>query len=257
MRPRSMAIWLAAVPALLGAQEALPKAEEILDRYVAVTGGREAYQKRRTEVRTAKMELAGRDVAFTVTTYRAVPGKAYTVTEIPGVGKVEEGTDGEVPWGLSAARGPVLKEGFERDMALYGATLDVDLRWREFFTSVETGGLEDIDGRPGYKLLLRWGEGNELTRFYDRETGLVTKGLARIKLPQGQFTMETSFQDYRTAGGILQPHKTTTKLPGQEMVGTLQGVEANVEIPPSRFELPEPIKALLAKQKSAASPAER
>jgi len=257
MKPRSMAIWLAAVPALLCAQEALPKAEEILDRYVAVTGGREAYQKRRTEVRTARLEVAGRDVAFTVTTYRALPGKAYTITEIPGVGKVEEGTDGEVAWSLSEARGPVVKAGFERDMALYGATLDVDLRWREFLTSAKTAGVEEMDGRPCYKVLLGWGESNELTRFYDKETGLLTKGLMRVKLPQGQFTMETSFQDYRSAGGIVQPHKTTTKLPGQEMVGTLQSVEVNVEVDPSRFALPEPVKALLAKQKSAAPPAER
>jgi len=253
MKPRTLAFCLAAVPGLLCAQEALPKAEEILDRYVAVTGGREAYEKRRTEVRTAKLELPGKDLSFTVTTYRAVPGKGYSIMEIPGAGKVEEGTDGEVAWSLSAARGPVVKKGFERDMALYGATLDVDLRWREFITSAETAGLEEIDGRPCYKLLLRWGEGNELTRFYDRETGLVPKGLMRVKLPQGQFTMETSFEDYRMAGGILQPHKTTTKLPGQEMVGTLQGVEANVEIEPARFALPEPVKALLAKAQAPAA----
>jgi hypothetical protein len=241
MTCKALAVWLAAVPALLSAQEALPKAEEIMDRYVAVTGGREAYQNRRNEVRKAKMELAGRDVSFTVTTYRAAPGKAYSIMEIPGAGKVEEGTDGKVAWSLSAARGPVIKEGFERDMALYGATLDVDLR-----------GLEQIDGRPCYKLLLRWGEGSELTRFYDKETGLVTKGLMRVKLPQGQFTMETSFQDYRSAGGVLQPHKTTMKLPGQEVVGTLQGVETNVEIEPARFALPEPVKALLAKKQPPA-----
>jgi len=80
----------------------------------------------------------------------------------------------------------------------------------------------------------------------------VTKGLMRVKLPQGQFTMETSFQDYRTAGGVLQPHKTTMKLPGQEVVGTLQGVETNVEIEASRFALPEPVKALLAKKQPPA-----
>jgi len=248
MTPKALAIWLAAVSALLCAQEALPKAGEIMDRYVAVTGGREAYQNRRNEVRKAKMELAGRDVSFTVTTYRTAPGKAYSIMEIPGAGKVEEGTDGEVAWSLSEARGPVIKAGFERDMALYGATLDADLRWREFITSAETAGLEQIDGRPCYKLLLCWGEGSELTRFYDKETGLLTKGLMRVKLPQGQFTMETSFQDYRTAGGVLQPHKTTTKLPGQEVIGTLQSVETNVEIEPARFALPEPVKALLAKK---------
>ncbi len=253
MTSKALAVWLAAVPALLCAQEALPKAEEIMDRYVAVTGGREAYEKRRTEVRTSKVELAGRDLSFTTTTYRAMPGKVYSIMEIPGVGKAEEGTDGEVAWSLSAARGPVVKEGFERDLALYGARLDTDLRWREFFTSAETAGLEQIDGRPCYKLLLRWGEGNELTRFHDKETGLVTKGLVRVKLPQGQFTMETSFQDYRRAGGVLQPHKTIMKLPGQEVVSTLQSVETNVEIEPSRFALPEPVNALLAKPKAPAA----
>lgn len=120
MGTRSMATWLAAVPALLGAQQVLPKAEEILDRYVAVTGGREAYQKRRSEVRTAKLELVGKDVSFIATTYRAAPGKGYSVMEIPGIGRVEEGTDGEVAWSLSVARGPLTKEGFERDIVVPG-----------------------------------------------------------------------------------------------------------------------------------------
>jgi len=253
MRSKALAVWLAAVPALLCAQEALPKVEEIMDRYLAVTGGREAYESRRNEVRKATVEVVGRDLRFTATTYRAAPGKSYGITDIPEVGKVEEGTDGEVAWSLTAARGPVIKEGFERDMALYGATLDAELRWREFFTSAQTAGLEEINGRPCYKVLLRWGEGNEQTRFYDKETGFVTKLVMRVKLPRGQFSMEISFQDYRSAGGVLQPHKTAVKFPGQELVSTLESVETNVEIEPARFALPEPVKALLAKPRGPAA----
>lgn len=252
MTPKVLAIWLAAVPALLCAQEELPKAEAILDNYVAVTGGREAYEKRRTEVRTAVVEVVGRDLRFTVTTYRAAPDKSYIITDMPGVGKIEEGTDGEVAWGISAARGPLIKDGFERDVALYGATLNVDLRWREFFTSAETAGIEEIEGRPCYKLTLRWGDGNDQTRYYDKETGLLARLAMRLKTPRGQLSMETSFQDYRSAGDIVQPHKTSVKYPGQEVISTIQSLD-NVEIDPSRFALPDQIKALLEKSKATAA----
>ena len=115
MRPAKAGLLIAVVLPLVAAQDALPTGETIMDRYIAVIGGREAHERVKTEVRTTSMELKGRDVKFAVTVYRARPDKMYTITEIPGAGKVEEGVDGDVAWSLTAARGPALKEGVERE----------------------------------------------------------------------------------------------------------------------------------------------
>ena len=57
----------------LRADDTLPKAETILDRYIEVTGGKAAYEKRKTEIATGTFEMAAMGVKGTITHYAASP----------------------------------------------------------------------------------------------------------------------------------------------------------------------------------------
>ena len=72
----------------------------------SLTGGKAAYEKMRTQVTSAVMEFIGKGVKANMTMYHASPNKSYMVTEIQGIGKMEEGTDGSVVWERSAIKGP-------------------------------------------------------------------------------------------------------------------------------------------------------
>ncbi len=78
---------------VFGQDEPLPKAETILDRYVEVTGGKAAYDKRTNEVATGTLEFKAQGLKGSVTRYSAVPAEEYLVMEIDGVGKIESGMD--------------------------------------------------------------------------------------------------------------------------------------------------------------------
>src|ERR1700733_11126936 len=98
-----MTRYLAATPlgltSLTFAQtEALPKAESILDRYVEVTGGKAAYEKRKNAVETGTVEIKAQGLKGTVTRYTAEPAEGYLVMEIDGVGRLESGMDNGVAW---------------------------------------------------------------------------------------------------------------------------------------------------------------
>jgi hypothetical protein len=247
MFPKNVAIWCAFVVPLAIAQDVVPTADQILDRHIAVTGGRAAYDQLKSEVRVVSMELKGRDIRFSVTVYRGRPGKMYSVTEIPGLGKVEEGIDGEVAWTVSAARGAALKQGVERDFALYGARLDAEANWKEWFPKAEVAGTEEFEGRTCYKLLITDKGGDQHSRWYDKETGLLARVVLQVKLPQGQFPMDMRFYDYRKAGSLFVAHRSVRVMPGQEMESSIEKIEQNVEIDPERFALPEAVKALVVK----------
>src|ERR1043166_7944689 len=94
---------------VLPAADTLPKAETILDKFIEVTGGKAAYEKRHTEVSTGSMEIVGKGIKGTLTSYRSEPDKSYTEIDIQGIGKVQEGSDGAVAWSLSAMQGPRVK----------------------------------------------------------------------------------------------------------------------------------------------------
>ena len=228
------------------AADELPKAEAILDKYIEVTGGRAAYEKRHSEISTGSMEFVGKGIKGTLTSFRMEPNKSYTELDIQGIGKVQEGSDGTVAWSLSAIQGPRLKEGEERMGALQAARFNAELNWRDVYKA-ETAGLEKVDGKDCYKVQLTPKEGMAMTRYYDKESNLMVKMVMTVKNPMGQFPVESKVSDYRKEGEILMPHKISQSAAGQEIAISVDSVKLNPEIPKEKFDPPAEIKALMKK----------
>jgi hypothetical protein len=244
-----IALFLTALSACLApAAEPLPSAEAIIERYIEVTGGRAAAEKLRSQVLAGTIEMVGKGITGTAVVYRKAPNKSRSVVEFGGLGKMEEGADGEVAWSLSAMAGPRLKEGAEKRFSLRGADFHGDLRWRDLHDRVLVAGIENVAGRPCYKLVMTpKGESDPIVRYYDKETGLLARVEMTLKSPQGEIPIESVPSDYRKEGEFLIPHKITQRVLGNEIVTVFTRVEINPEIAEDRFTLPKEIEALLKK----------
>jgi hypothetical protein len=227
--------------------EALPKAETILDRYVEVTGGKAAYEKRRNAVETGTLEMKAQGLKGTVTRYTAEPAEAYSIVEIEGVGKIEDGIDKGIAWEKNQMMGPKIKTGLEKAQYVREATFNSPIHWRELNSKVETVGTETIDGELCYKVVLTPTEAPPETMYFQKKSGLAVKTMATMVSPMGEVPFEVIGSEYKTMGGILAPTKITQNIAGQEIVITLQDVKTNQPIPADRFDPPADIKALLNK----------
>jgi zinc protease len=233
---------------ILSAADALPTGEAILDKYIEVTGGKAAYEKKTTEVTTGEFEFTGKGVKAHITSYQAAPNKSYTVIEIDGIGKMEEGTDGTVAWERSAIKGPRLKSGEEKAVSLRAANIHHDDRWRDFFQKVECTGVEPIDGHVCYRVVLTPKDGQTETRYYDKKSYLLVRTNMILKNEMGEIPTEMSVSDYRSVDGVLIPFQLKQKVLGQEFTVTHQSIQNNVDIPKERFALPDDVKALVQSQ---------
>jgi hypothetical protein len=233
---------------ILSAADALPTGEAILDKYIEVTGGKAAYEKKVTEVSTGVLEFTGKGVKAHITSYQAAPNKSYTVVEIDGIGKMEEGTDGSLVWERSALKGPRLKSGEERAVSLRGASIQHDVRWRDFFQKVECTGVEPIDGHICYRVVLTPKDGQTETRYYDKKSYLLVRTNLILKNEMVEIPTEMSVSDYRSVDGVLMPFQLKQKVLGQEFTITHESIQNNVDIPKERFALPDDVKALVQSQ---------
>jgi hypothetical protein len=215
----ALAVLVATAIVAVLAQDQLPRGETIVDKYIEVTGGKAAYEKIRSEVVTGSMTFPAMGIKGTLTVYHAEPALMVSEINIEGIGKIQEGTDGTVAWSLSAMQGGRLKDGEEKAEALREAAMHSDINWRDYFTKAETIGVENVDGKACYKVVLTPKEGSPQTRFYDKETNLLLKSTRKLKTPMGEIEAESAAADYRY----------------------------NVTIPREKFDLPEEIKALIAK----------
>lgn len=222
--------------------------EDVLDRYVEVTGGKEAYEKFHNRVSRGTMELPALGLKGKATLYQAAPGKMYMDADLPGIGKIEEGTDGHTVWEKSTAGGARVKKGEEGANALRAAAFNSDVNWRKVYAKAETLGLATADGKACYKVKLTTPEGQVRTNYYDHKTGLLVKAESREKTQAGELPTEALVDDYKKVDGILMPHRLREKVLTQEFVLTFEKIEHNVELPADRFDLPADIKKLAARE---------
>jgi hypothetical protein len=215
----------------------LPTAESILDRYVEVTGGAAAYKSRTSEVTTGTLTIAAAGITGQLRVL-AKPGLLRTTIELPGVGVIDRGVKDGVAWESNPITGPRIVEGFEGKLMVAGAQPGATGRWREMYSAVNTAGIEDVAGKPAYRVIHALGTDGSLTGFYGVDSGLLVK----LAIGPG---VEQLYEEYANLGGILTPTRVVTVAPGQRSVITFTSVEANVEIPDERFDPPESVQALL------------
>jgi len=250
MNKLALALLFTATPFL--AADELPKADTILDRFIEVAGGKAAFEKHHNEVMHANMEFTGRGLKGTLTVYQAPPDQVRAIIEIEGVGKIDSGTSGDVAWESSAMQGPRIKQGVEKSDAFRDATFNAAIEWRKLYPKVETVGIENVQDHECYKVVLTPPQGNPVTNFYDKKSGLLIKTAATRTTAMGDIPVEILSDDYRMDGGLLSAHKVINKFAGQEFQMTVASEEFNVDMPKDRFDMPDEIKALLKKQAPAA-----
>jgi len=239
-------LTLAFASALLAADE-LPKGDAILDKYVEATGGKAAYSKLHSQVVNGTTEFKTMGMKGKMSVYTAEPDKHYTEIELTGIGKIQEGSNGDVVWSYSAMQGPRIKEGDEKAEAMLQGKFNSELNWRDLFKSAETVGTEQVDGKDCYKVVLTPKSGPPMTKWFAKDTGLLMKMAMTSKTPMGDIQSDSTYSDYRKEGDVLVAHKVVTHVATMELVMTVDGVQTNVDIPKDKFDPPAEVKALMNK----------
>ncbi len=237
---------LVLLPALAFAAD-LPTAESILARSLAKSGGEAAHAKVKGAIMTGKVEMVGHNISGPVEVF-SQGDKNYTVIELPGVGTVEEGYDGETAWEVNALTGPRIKDGEEKNATVRASRLDLLTAWKDLYKEARTLGEETFDGKPAWKLQLTPNDGGKPeVMYFDKASGLLVRMSQTITTALGEIPVEGELSDYRSVGGILTPFSMTQKAMSQVMTMRFDKVEWNPAMPPHRFDLPPAIKALKSK----------
>src|SRR5258708_36290596 len=171
------------------------------------------------------MEFGAMGLKGKVTVYHAEPNLTYTEIELEGMGKMTDGSDGKVAWSNSAMQGPHVKEGNEKAQAMRSALFNGEMNWRDNYKTAETKGVETVDGKECYKVVLTPAEGSPVMQCYDKESGLLLKMSATTQSPMGEVQVESYPSDYRKEGDILVPHKVKLSFAGQELNSSIDSVK--------------------------------
>jgi len=226
----------------------LKTGEAVLDRYVEVTGGAAAYGKMHHMIMKGSMSMAAMGIKGNLTIYSAEPNKVSMATEIAGVGKIVEGSDGTHAWTYSAMQGPQVKSGDELEDSLRSALFHKETEWRSAYVSAELAGVEDVEGKPAYKVVLTPKNGKPETNYYDKESGLMVRHQSVRKTSFGEIPVDAAFGAYRKDCGVTTAHSVTQTVATQKIEMVIDSIDCATDLPANAFQPPPEVKALLNKQ---------
>jgi hypothetical protein len=233
------------------AGKALPNAEEIVERHIFESGGPEFYEMLRTQKITGTLTFVARNIEARMETWAADGGKYYQLTDIPGMGKQEEGSDGLIAWDRSPAIGPRVKA--RRNAATLGVTLDAAgmIEWRVLINHVRTEAEERIDGKDCYRVRLTPRDGSQdMIRWYDRDTGLLYRSALAISTDMGSLPLVMTYEEYRSVGDVKWPSRIRVTASGEDTVFSADEVKLNEPVDDAVFAVPPEIRELAQKKDS-------
>ncbi len=234
----------------LAAQEAaLPTGAAIFDRYVEATGGVKAHEKIQNRVTEGTFAVPAQGISIDMTIYEARPNLSYILMESDMIGKMEKGVKDDMVWDLNTMTGASIKEGAERDNALWEANFDKMVNWQKYYEKVECQGKEDFKGTVSYKVVALPTVGNPQTLFFDKESGLIIGIESVVETQGGEVPVTVQLLDYKEFDGLKMPTKLNTEALGQARVISMTSIKQNVELPADRFDPPAEVKALLEQPK--------
>lgn len=236
------AALLLLLPATLEAQDP-PPADELIDRYVELIGGEELFSSTGSHT-TGSISMPAMGLQGTFEIYQSPPDQMVMHMEIPGVGEILQGYDGEVGWSMNPIMGPQLMEGAELDQTREQAVIAASLRDESVIPGRETIGQSEYEGEACWEVQLTWNSGRESTDCYSIESGLLIASEMTQASTMGEVQATTIYQDYEEFEGRLLPTRMIQRSAGQEQILTMDHVEYR-EIDPAQFELPDAIRTLL------------
>jgi hypothetical protein len=229
-----------------GAQE-LPPAKEIIAKWAAaanVNGWKSHTSARATSTFdipamsiSAKMEL--------VQTFS--PAMSKSKIDIPGMGEMWQGFDGNVMWSVNPMQGPTVMSGPQAVSIKEDNDPDNYSRTSAAIVGSETVEKTRLNETDCYKVKHTWKSGRISHDCFSVSDGLLVWSQAKVASPMGEAETTTNFSAYKDFGGMKRATTTTVEQGGQQFVITLNTWEWDT-VTPKEMELPPEIKAMVDKK---------
>ncbi|MCY3970105.1 MAG: hypothetical protein OXG74_09230 [Acidobacteria bacterium] len=224
----------------------LTEEQKIFARHAEAIGGEDAIRAHTSMTMKGAFEIPAMGMSGDLTIYLQAPDKGIVHASFPGLGENVQGFNGEIGWSEDPMQGARLLEGAELGVIKRQARIHGDLEYDELYPQQSAVGETEWDGQAAYQVDLVDADGNESSRYFAVETGLMIGEEATTTTDMGTMETSTTVSGYQEFGGVLFATSTTTSIPsfGMEFTQTVESVTFD-DVDPSMFEPSDAIKALL------------
>ncbi len=228
------------------ARSAMPKAEDILAKYVTALGGEQALRKVTSRVVTSTTELspnvrgAGPTVHAQQIQYFKAPNLYSTTLQGFGGPQTAKGFDGTDAWTQNANGSVTQAAGTELARAKRSADLYESVNLKQSYTRLIARGIDKVRDHDAYVVIGVPAGDNPERLYFDKETGLLLRKSTYDTTALGRYTVQTDYDHYRDAGGVKFPFliSTVSVSPADTIVVHVEKVDNNAAIDAGKLTKP-------------------
>lgn len=217
----------------------LPTAENIIAKFVEVTGGREAYAASQSMSARGTLAIPKAGIQGTIEFTYAEGGKWLVHSDLGPAGSEKSGCDGQVAW-AQAGNAPARKiQGAELLQAQREADLQARLHPELYYTNLQTTGTEKIDGESCYRVELTSSTDDVTVEYFSTDSGFLVRKESKVAASVGKIQITEDFDDYRPEGKRMVWHRSVKHLPGRiDVVMQLSEFQLNQPTAVTSFKMP-------------------
>lgn len=212
--------------------------DQVMEKYIAASGGRAAYNKIKSTVVKATLEIAPNGLKGTFTVSAKAPNMLLVSQNITGIGDIRQGYDGKTGWSQDPLTGLRTLEGTELATLQREATFNGPLRWKELFKTAQMLGVKEMDGKKVYAIKLTPAVGNPVTQYFDVKTFLLAGEDTVQESAQGKLPVHAIMGDYHVVDGVKEPFLLEQKLGPADVTMKVTEVKNNVPLEDAIFAKP-------------------
>jgi len=226
--------------------QALPPASDLIAKWAKETNA-EGWKAHKSARMKAAFDLPAMGISATMETVTIYPTQSATKIDIPGMGEMRQGFNGDIGWSTNPMAGPSLISGAQLEGAKEDANPSNYSRISPAIVASETIEKATINGQECYKVKHTWKSGKTSLDCFAVADGMVIWSQAKQVTPQGEVEVTTNYSGYKDWAGVKRATTMTMDQLGQQFVITVQGWEWDT-VDPKELELPAEIKTLVEKK---------
>ncbi len=221
----------------------LPEARTLVDRHIAALGGEAALQKNVQATIHGKFAMPAANLEAPMTVWVDGIQRMATHVELPGLGNIQGGIQGDLVWSMDPFQGPRILSGSERSQQIEMIAPDAIRRLPSFVSKMQTESVAEYDGKRCYKVNVEWHSGHSSWDCYGVDDGLLLASGGKQNSPMGEIETVSIIKRYDTINGETMPVLTEVSMMGQKQLVSIDKIDLGAP-DAARFELPAAIKAL-------------
>lgn len=236
----ALALFAASSLSVGRAQSSLPTADQILAKYVAATGGEQAWQKFHTRISKGRAEISGQAVFGTADFYFKAPNKYLYVVSLAELGEIRRGYNGTSGWEKLSDSAATDITGQELATLQRSADFYQVLDIRKQYSNLAVKGQGKVEGNPAYVIEANPGDGTLRRMYFDENSGLMIKNEEQFTAQGQPVHIETEYQDFRDVDGLKYPFLIMQTNAGSTVLIKVTSIQHDQTVDDSVFEKPKP-----------------